>query len=465
MMVLSALLLLGLVFCLPTRVSTESVDVILLSSDTEFMTVYELANSPAVEVSDVENVQSLFRHFRSLGMAPSPAFVKLIGKRLSRFAHLFEKHRDSVHHDPAMLDVWRQSSDKLLQNEKNNAEIFYRYRDREWEPHLFTWADMTIKEIGEFIPLLASDALFVDVWLPALVAGNRYGGQLPRTVSLSLRTGNNQWELHEQVRAERVDHLYDYFVLFKCTGALAQNFKQVVEFGGGTGDNAALLRELRFVGTHFVFDLPEMLLLQQYFLSYSNWPVFSYLERDLLQREGTNDSSYISDVSSVNSTGIGIGDGDAGLKLTAISNVSEVGHIPTNSQSTLLLHNREMLKAKYNTSLADQTLFWATFSLSETPLELRDKVLDRYYDFGTVFLTLQISFLEVDNIDWLRAYAKARKDTHYSCAWLNTHVTELEHYHYIYFISRKQNLGRLKCASEAMCVSDSVFFCNEEEYA
>ncbi len=52
-----------------------------------------------------------------------------------------------------------------------------------------------------------------------------------------------------------------------------KELSQFVEFGAGGGDNAPLLRTLGFTGVHFILDLPRILLLQQYFIRLSNWPV------------------------------------------------------------------------------------------------------------------------------------------------------------------------------------------------
>ena len=47
-----------------------------------------------------------------------------------------------------------------------------------------------------------------------------------------------------------------------------------MEFGGGTGEQVAVFRDLGFAGRYVIQDLPPMLLLQQYALRYSGVPAY-----------------------------------------------------------------------------------------------------------------------------------------------------------------------------------------------
>ena len=64
------------------------------------------------------------------------------------------------------------------------------------------------------------------------------------------------------------------------------SLRLVVEFGGGYGDMAAMVREMGFRGTHVVYDLLPALLLQQYFLRTSNWPSYLLMPSDTGQEQG-----------------------------------------------------------------------------------------------------------------------------------------------------------------------------------
>ena len=64
------------------------------------------------------------------------------------------------------------------------------------------------------------------------------------------------------------------------------SLRLVVEFGGGYGDMAAMVREMGFRGTHVVYDLLPALLLQQYFLRTSNWPSYLLMPSDMHQEQG-----------------------------------------------------------------------------------------------------------------------------------------------------------------------------------
>lgn len=51
------------------------------------------------------------------------------------------------------------------------------------------------------------------------------------------------------------------------TGWLVERQKRIVEIGGGYGALAKVTRRLGFTGTYVIYDLPEMTLLQRYYLS------------------------------------------------------------------------------------------------------------------------------------------------------------------------------------------------------
>lgn len=53
----------------------------------------------------------------------------------------------------------------------------------------------------------------------------------------------------------------------KATGRKVQDLKSVVEFGGGFGSMAKLIHRLGFTGQYTIYDLPEMSLLQEFYLS------------------------------------------------------------------------------------------------------------------------------------------------------------------------------------------------------
>lgn len=85
-----------------------------------------------------------------------------------------------------------------------------------------------------------------------------------------------RWQLRPEgrFRMERVEHLHDLRVLRKAVPSMdIAGLRQILTFGGGSGDSVAMLFDLGYAGTHLVYDHPAMLLVQRLWLRYSGVPV------------------------------------------------------------------------------------------------------------------------------------------------------------------------------------------------
>lgn len=60
---------------------------------------------------------------------------------------------------------------------------------------------------------------------------------------------------------------YNFYILERETGYSIADMESVVEFGGGFGAMPAVARNLGFRGTWYMYDYPELLLLQEWYLS------------------------------------------------------------------------------------------------------------------------------------------------------------------------------------------------------
>jgi hypothetical protein len=136
-----------------------------------------------------------------------------------------------------------------------------------------------------------------------------------------------------------VQHIHHLIMIQRAFGKPINDFGCVVEFGGGYGSLARLLDKLEYAGKHLIVDLPFMSELQRFYLA--NIP-----RRTLCDREWFND----------------------------------------------------LPEAKVST--ADNNLLVATWSFSETPLELRDRVKSELKKFGSIFLLFQRKFSDIDNLDY-----------------------------------------------------------------
>ena len=72
-------------------------------------------------------------------------------------------------------------------------------------------------------------------------------------------------------RIFQVSHLY---LLKLATGATVTDFETILEFGAGTGEGADVAARLGFRGAYVLYDLPQMVLLQRYWLRLAGRPSY-----------------------------------------------------------------------------------------------------------------------------------------------------------------------------------------------
>lgn len=152
-----------------------------------------------------------------------------------------------------------------------------------------------------------------------------------------------------------IHHAYH---LLKLREAIDMNFDQinvVFEFGGGYGSMCRLLRRVGFHGDYVIYDLPEMTLLQKFYL-------------------GMLDPTF--DMSNT----------------VLINTLSEL--------EKAMAHQRDR----------KGSLFIATWSLSETPISLRNQILSLAKGFDYYLFCYQPRFDDVDNVEFFKHYADERHD-------------------------------------------------------
>jgi hypothetical protein len=267
-----------------------------------------------------------------------------------------------------LTQTWQQMMGSLIRIETSpeNCADFYNYHQNKWNPSLIGWT-LAGFLVSRWAVVLIEDENYDRLWKNATVSGENY---LKGHVPLHQHTNG------VMIRHERIQHVFHMHALFRSTGLTAPDFKQIVEFGGGTGDNIATFRELNFEGTHFIIDLPPMLYLQQYFAHFSNWP--AYLAEKLP-------------------------DGDFSPRKTVL-------------ESSM---NLELFDKHLNQQTLLQTLFIATFSLNESPLEMRKIIFDRVSKYGTLLIAFSKGFDNTlkDDVANMKRVAQDMAKTHSSCIW------------------------------------------------
>lgn len=203
-----------------------------------------------------------------------------------------------------------------------------------------------------------------------LVAGDRHHPYLPH--ELAVLQADPQWaQVWEPACAEdgvgepppmpglpgssgnRVHHAYQFRLLQEATGLAVRELGQVIEFGAGYGAMAAVAHKLGFSGSYTVFDLPEWSALQRWYLD-----------------------------------AVGLPD----VRVTSAE---------------------DELAATVAAAGPD-TLLTAMWSLSETPLALRDRVLPGGEQCGGYLFGYQPRFEGIDNLAWFAAFRAARPDVDWS---------------------------------------------------
>lgn len=150
-----------------------------------------------------------------------------------------------------------------------------------------------------------------------------------------------------------IHHLYSVMQFLAAYPIAIQKMSQVVEFGGGYGSMARLFYKMGFKGRYVIFDVPEFAALQEYFLS---------------------------------SLDIGV----------------PIFRQPTKKVGIIILTNIEDFKRQCLLEKTD--LFIATWSISESPLELREIVL-KSVDTATYWLiAYQKRFQDIDNVAYFKKY-------------------------------------------------------------
>lgn len=139
------------------------------------------------------------------------------------------------------------------------------------------------------------------------------------------------------------------------TGIKINTFNFIFEFGGGYGSMCRLLHNLGFKGKYIIFDLPQFVALQRFYLKSAGLPVHA----------GESFESACSGV-------------------ICISNIND-------------------LKAAIESSACDQNcLFLATWSMSEAPIGVRDSILEFIKGFDSYLIAYQNYFHEIDNNEYFK---------------------------------------------------------------
>lgn len=162
--------------------------------------------------------------------------------------------------------------------------------------------------------------------------------------------------------ANLIHHAYHLDQFEEKTMLQVHTMDFVFEFGGGYGSMCRLFHNLGFQGKYVLFDLSDFSSLQKFYLKSIGLAVHP-LKSFEKEKKGC----------------------------VCISGTEQLRHILSNSH-------------------AGNSMFIATWSISEAPIEFRNNILPLTADFGAFLIAYQHRFKEVDNITFFRNWAANQKD-------------------------------------------------------
>lgn len=150
-------------------------------------------------------------------------------------------------------------------------------------------------------------------------------------------------------------HAFHLLQLHKATHLNFDQSELIIEFGGGYGSMCRLVRQLGFKGAYVIYDLPEFSYLQEFYLQGLGLPVARLTDQDL--KSGCN---YL---------------------VTDTARLKQVSPKPGSS-----------------------SMFVAIFSLSESPIQLRQDILSLMQNCSSYLFIYQNKFDEIDNVRFFDRY-------------------------------------------------------------
>lgn len=157
--------------------------------------------------------------------------------------------------------------------------------------------------------------------------------------------------------ANLIHHAYHLSVFEQRTGLKIEGLDCVMEFGGGYGSMCRVFHKLGFHGRYIIFDLPLFSALQKFFLSTIGLTVLT-------------PEQFVS-----NKPGI-----------LCISDLRDL--------DTVIAHE----------DFKRESLFVATWSISEAPTNIRESIYPLASKFKSWFIAYQHRFCEVDNVKFFSSW-------------------------------------------------------------
>jgi hypothetical protein len=320
--------------------------------------------------------------------------------------------------------VWMKQLGSHETNDRDCAR-FHLQHDLRWNPLVWLWAEAGKSGAWDtaLVPWLRSAKDYASEWAdtaertyygpPSVAFVNASGTALSARSLPAGDAGKRAYRLKQMHEVEQCR------TLLLSTGSGIRDVKQLIEFGGGAGHLEAAIRDLGFGGVHVVYDLPQMLLMQRYWLRHASIPI--YLTGVDLQPEWLTPQL-------------------ARGRSFQVSSISQPPHLP-------------LLLQRTGVSLRD-TVFWATWSFTEAGVKARETIRPHIKGVGRVFIAFWDDFKGVDNKGYL--VRMVRQDfgaTHSMCVWRKKTCDPGRPTYYLVLVDK--SIGSASCSAEIGCSADT----------
>ena len=250
-----------------------------------------------------------------------------------------------------LSEGWKNMT-KNLRNYLENKDIDM-YKIENIEPHIFHWPETSDQNKIQ-LDLLSKDKN--SKFYKTIINNNDFG---PKGINL-----------YKGVQLDRVQQVWSIYNMVEILNLNLEKDEKILEFGGGTGQLADVLKDLKFKGKHIVYDLPLMICLQKHFV----------------EKKGKIKCNYIFD--------------DEKLEI-----INGTNYLPCNQ-----------IDCEKEIMIMDNINFIATFSLTETDIETHKKFLEYMENFSRIYIVYSTdkSITEdyIDNHAYILEIIEKIKDTH-----------------------------------------------------
>ena len=229
------------------------------------------------------------------------------------------------------------------------------------------WANLSTMFVG-------SEA-YVAEELRYLQQHRQWSGKWREAIVESVVGRPTRFLAYPQSSGNLIHHAYHLSQFEEKTGRQVADLDFLVEFGGGYGSMCRLIHKLGFNGKYIIFDLAEFSCLQSFFLKSMDLPVHS--------------------LESFTSTGSGI----------------------------LMISDRDVLRDVISNCFEQSlnSLFIATWSISETSIPFREEILGLVMPFDAFLIAYQDKFGEVDNVEFFSNLKRKSEDINWQ-SWEIQHI-------------------------------------------